>query len=113
MLIHLKIYCAILAVLAGLFACAVLDSRIRSTSETSLKPLLHLASLLPSMDAVMDNSARYVRHLSLATPASAFSDFPGQLDYLPAGMAWGPPAFVGCVQPRVMAPADAPSSKLP
>jgi hypothetical protein len=113
MLIHLKMYCAILALLGVLFACAVIDSSARRAPETYSKPLQHVAPLLPSMDAVLDNSARYIRHLSLATPASAFSDFPAQADYLPAGIAWAPPAFVGFAQPSVMAPVDPCPDKQP
>ena len=90
---YLKIYMSILAVLAALLFGAVMDSRIRGNSEARLRELRTISPLLPSADPGMNNSARYIRHLGLSTPGSAFPDFPGQPDYLPAGMMWPPPRF--------------------
>jgi hypothetical protein len=95
-LIYLKAYLTMLAVLAVLFAAAIIDSSIRGHPAANLKDLRIISPLLPSADPGMNNSARYIRHLGLSTPGSAFPDFPGQPDYLPAGMMWPPPLlFVG------------------
>lgn len=86
----------ILAVLAALFFGAIADSRVRGHFNASVDNLRILSFLLPSADPGMNNSARYIRHLGLCTPGSAFPDFPGQPDYLPAGMMWPPPrSFIG------------------
>jgi hypothetical protein len=90
---YLKIYMSMLAVLAALLSGAVMDSRIRANTETRLRDLRTVSPLLPSADPGMNNSARYIRHLGLSTPGSAFPDYPGQPDYLPAGMMWPPPDF--------------------
>jgi len=102
-----------MAVLTGLFGLAVLDSTQRSVSEVYLKPLEDISPFLPSADVGIDNSARYVRHLGLATPASAFADFPGQPDYLPAGMVCAPPNFVDMVQSPAVTPEDSYSGVRP
>jgi hypothetical protein len=95
-LIYLKVYLTTLVVLVALFSGAIMDSHIRGHSAGSLRDLRVISPLLPSADPGMNNSARYIRHLSLSTPGSAFPDFPGQPDYLPAGMMWPPPRqFVG------------------
>ena len=95
-MLHLKIYLVILTVLTALFLGAVGDSQVRGFSEGRLRVLQMVSPLLPSADPGMNNSARYIRHLGLSTPGSAFSDFPGQPDYLPVGMMWPPPSsFVG------------------
>lgn len=93
-------YFAVMAVLIGLFGIAVLDSTLRNHSNQYLKPLKDISTFLPSADVGMDNSARYVRHLGLATSASAFADFPGQPDYLPAGMVCAPPNFADTLQTK-------------
>jgi hypothetical protein len=90
---HLKIYLSILAILVALLAGAIVDSSLRGHSKARLRDLQRIAALLPSADPGMNNSARYIRHLGLSTPGSAFPDFPGQPDYLPAGMMWPPPPF--------------------
>jgi hypothetical protein len=92
---HLKIYISILAVLAALFTGIIMDSLFRGHSEERLRILKTISSLLPSADPGINNSARYIRHLGLSTPGSAFPDYPGQPDYLPAGMMWPPPRFFG------------------
>jgi hypothetical protein len=95
-LIYLKVYLTMLVVLVTLFAWAIMDSFICQHSAANLKDLRTISPLLPSADPGVNNSARYIRHLSLSTPGSAFPDFPGQPDYLPAGMMWPPPRmFVG------------------
>jgi len=86
----------ILAVLVVLFLGTIMDSRFRGLSGARLRDLQATSPLLPSADPGMNNSARYIRHLGLSTPGSAFPDFPAQPDYLPAGMMWPPPSlFVG------------------
>jgi hypothetical protein len=99
-LIHLKAYVIILAVLVALFFGAIVDSLVRHRSPATLRGLAVLSPLLPSADPGISNSARYIRHLGLSTPASPFPDYPGQADYLPAGMMWPPPeVFVGLNRP--------------
>jgi hypothetical protein len=83
----------ILAVLVALFAGAIVDSRFRGQADARLRDLRTISPLLPSADPGMNNSARYIRHLGLSIPGSAFPDYPGQPDYLPAGMMWPPPRF--------------------
>lgn len=90
---HLKLYISILAVLVVLLAGIIMDSLFRGHSEEGLRVLKTISALLPSADPGMNNSARYIRHLGLSTPGSAFPDYPGQPDYLPAGMMWPPPNF--------------------
>lgn len=90
---HLKLYISILAVLVALLAGIIMDSLFRGHSEERLRILKTISPLLPSADPGMNNSARYIRHLGLSTPGSAFPDYPGQPDYLPAGMMWPPPGF--------------------
>jgi hypothetical protein len=83
----------IMAVLVALFAGAIMDSRLRGHTDARLRDLRTISPLLPSADPGMNNSARYIRHLGLSAPGSAFPDYPGQPDYLPAGMMWPPPRF--------------------
>lgn len=90
---HLNAYTVILAVLAALFAGVIMDSRFRGHTGARLRDLRTISPLLPSADPGMNNSARYIRHLGLSIPGSAFPDYPGQPDYLPAGMMWPPPRF--------------------
>ncbi len=93
---HLKVYLVILAGLVALFLGAIMDSRFSGHSGAGPEDLRAVSPLLPSADPGMNNSARYIRHLGLSTPGSAFPDFPAQPDYLPAGMMWPPPlTFVG------------------
>ncbi len=95
-MLYLKIYLAILAVLVALFLGAIVDSLRRTGSEALLRDLKAISRVLPSADPGVNNSARYIRHLGLSTPASAFPDYPGQPDYLPSGMMWPPlRTFVG------------------
>lgn len=95
-MLYLKIYLAILAILVAFFLGAIVDSLRRNGSEALLTDLKAISRLLPSPDPGMNNSARYIRHLGLSTPASAFPDYPGQPDYLPSGMMWPPlHTFVG------------------
>jgi len=95
-LIYAKVYGATLAVLMVLFAGIIVDSRLRGPAASQLRDLRALSSVLPSADPGMDNSARYIRHLALSTPGSAFPDYPGQPDYLPAGIMRPPPLhFLG------------------
>lgn len=103
---HLKIYISVLTVLMALFAGIIMDSLFRGHSQERLRILKTISALLPSADPGMNNSARYIRHLGLSTPGSAFPDFPGQPDYLPAGMMWPPPDF------RDRIPEKAPSTLL-
>lgn len=98
-MIHAKVYGAALAFLLLLFGAILVDSRIRGHSTTRLDDLRAISSVIPSADPGMDNSARYIRHLGLSTPGSAFPDYPGQPDYLPSGMMWPPPPFVGLASP--------------
>ncbi|MEW6139897.1 MAG: hypothetical protein AB1733_16865 [Thermodesulfobacteriota bacterium] len=87
---------AILGALVALFLGAIVDSLRRNGSDALLRDLKAVSYLLPSADPGMNNSARYIRHLGLSTPASAFPDYPGQPDYLPSGMMWPPLCtFVG------------------
>jgi hypothetical protein len=90
-LVHLKIYSLILFVLLALFGATMLHSKLSTRAHDERLPLKNVAPLLPSADPGMDTSARYVRHLGLSVPGSAFSEFPGQPDFLPAGMTWPPP----------------------
>lgn len=79
-----------------MFFGMIADSQFRCRSSTGLQDLRAISEVLPSADPGMDNSARYIRHLGLSTPGSAFPDYPGQPDYLPSGMMWPPPShFVG------------------
>jgi hypothetical protein len=95
-LLHLKVYVLTLVVLVALFLGAIMDSHLRDTSGKAVRDLRAISRLLPSADPGIDNSARYIRHLGLSTPGSAFPDFPGQPDYLPSGMMWPPlRTFVG------------------
>lgn len=87
----MKIYGIILVVLLAFFFEVLVDSRFRGHTATLLQNLKAVSAVLPSPDPGMDTSARYVRHLGLSTPGSAFPDYPGQPDYLPAGMMWPPP----------------------
>lgn len=98
-MVHLKVYLLILAVLVALFFGAITDSHLRDTSGTAMSDLRTISRLLPSADPGIDNSARYIRHLGLSTPGSAFPDFPGEPDYLPSGMMWPPlSTFVGLTE---------------
>jgi hypothetical protein len=90
---HLKRYISVLAVLVALFAGIIMDSLFRGHSEERPRIFKLISVLLPSADPGMNNSARSIRHLGLSTPGSAFPDYPGQPDYLPAGMMWPPPGF--------------------
>ncbi|MFC1834851.1 hypothetical protein ACFL2Q_08970 [Thermodesulfobacteriota bacterium] len=112
-MIHLKFYMVILAVLVALFVGVITDSLIRSRSASVEKRLWTISPLLPSADPGMNNSARYIRYLGLSTPASAFPDFPGQPDYLPAGMMWPPPKeFVGLTdRPPIAGAGPGPSEE--
>ncbi|MBI5250175.1 MAG: hypothetical protein HY912_11835 [Desulfomonile tiedjei] len=92
-MIRAKVYGAILAVLMVLFCGILVDSRFRGHSAVRLRDLRAVSKVVPSADPGMDNSARYIRHLGLSTPGSAFPDYPGQPDYLPSGMMWPPPPF--------------------
>lgn len=95
-MLHLKLYVLMLIVLVALFLGAIMDSRFSGESNATLRDLKIISPLLPSADPGINNSARYIRHLGLSTPGSAFPDFPGQPDYLPSGMMWPPPrTFVG------------------
>ncbi len=105
MLSHLKTYCALVAVLVALFVGALVDSQLRCFPANTARRLKCISPLLPSADPGLNNSARYIRHLGLATPGSAFTDYPGQPDYLPSGMAWAPPDFAGLLQARAV-PAE-------
>ena len=97
-MVHLKVYLIVLTVLVALFGAAILHSRLCHFSGGEATALKTISPVLPSADPGMDNSARYIRHLGLSTPGSAFPDYPGQLDYLPAGVAWPPPLqFTGLV----------------
>lgn len=91
---HLKIYAVVLAGLLLFLLGAGLDSWIRG-GNFSPDRLKAVSVFLTSPDPAMNTSARYIRHLSLTYPGSPFPDFPGQPDYLPAGMAWAPPHFPG------------------
>jgi len=97
----LKIYGVVLAVLLLLFGGVVLHGWMGNGS--SIRQLRAARSFLPSGDPGMNTSARYVRHLALTYPGSPFPDFPGQPDYLPAGMAWAPHHFPG-VRTRIEPP---------
>jgi hypothetical protein len=108
---HLKIYLSILAVLVALLAGAILDSYLRGDTEARLEDLQRIAPLLPSADPGMNNSARYIRHLGLSTPGSAFPDFPAQPDYLPAGMMWPPPRFADGMANNGSRPSESPDGK--
>lgn len=94
---YVKIYmtalCFLLLLLVGLLA----DNEFRGRAEFGRlkRDLRSLAPLMVSADTALNNSARYIRHYGLAYPGSAFSDFPGQRDYLPAGMAWAASDFPG------------------
>lgn len=108
-MIHLKVYIAGLAVLTALFLGTIINSWVDRHDEARLKKLRILSPLLPSVDPGVNNSARYIRHLGLSTPGSAFPDFPGQPDYLPAGMMWPPPrVFIGITaqSPMTAAPPN-------
>lgn len=94
-MIHIKVYSLVLVALLALFGATLLHNRISEPSPDELRPLENVSPLLPSADPGMDTSARYVRHLGLSTPGSAFPDFPAQPDYLPAGIMWPPPLRVG------------------
>ena len=110
-MLHLKVYMAILAVLVALFVGAIMDSHIRGRSRERLRDLRIISPLLPSADPAINNSARYIRHLGLSTPGSAFPDFPGQPDYLPAGMTWPPPRFFVGITGKVPLTTAIPNGK--
>lgn len=90
-MLHFRVYALILIVLVALFLGAIVDIHFRNSSNLALRDLKSISPLLPSADTGINNSARYIRHLGLSTPASAFPDYPGQPDYLPSGMMWPPP----------------------
>lgn len=100
-MLHAKVYSAILAFLLLCFGAVLLDSRERGHSARRLQDLAAISKALPSADPGMDNSARYIRHLGLSTPGSAFPDYPGQPDYLPSGMMWPPPLFFAGSAPQI------------
>ncbi len=108
-MLHLRVYVLMLIVLVALFLGAIMDSRFSGKSNSTLRDLKTVSPLLPSADPGINNSARYIRHLGLSTPGSAFPDFPGQPDYLPSGMMWPPlGTFVGFTnRPPIISEQDA------
>ncbi len=94
---HAKSYLMILGILLLLASSAIIDNELRGgVGIDRLKhDLKELSPLMVSADTAVNNSARYIRHRSLSYPGSAFPDFPGQMDYLPAGMAWSAIDFPG------------------
>ncbi|MCK9262351.1 MAG: hypothetical protein WDA72_01965 [Desulfomonilia bacterium] len=94
---HVKSYLVILGILLMLALSAVMDNGLRGGAgfDRLKHDLKELAPLMVSADVAVNNSARYIRHRSLTYPGSAFPDFPGQRDYLPAGMAWSATDFPG------------------
>lgn len=87
---YIKVYLAVLSVLVLMSAGIVIDNNIRGNAAIDClgSDLRGLAPLMMSADTAVNNSARYIRHRSLTYPGSPFPDYPGQYDYLPAGMAW-------------------------
>lgn len=95
-MIHLRIYAAVLVVLTAFLGAAIIHSRVNRPQAHALTALKTVSPLLPSADPGMDNSARYIRHLGLSTPGSAFPDYPAQPDYMLSGLTWPPPLpFLG------------------
>ncbi len=101
---YIRIYAAVLGILFLLLGGAFLHAWVKE--GIPLNRLRAARSFLPSGDPGMNTSARYIRHLALSYPGSPFPDFPGQSDYLPAGMAWAPPHFPG-VRTRIELEAPA------
>lgn len=87
---YIKVYLAVLGILALMGAGIFIDNGIRGNImiDCLKSDLRELAPLMMSADTAVNNSARYIRHRSLTYPGSPFPDYPGQYDYLPAGMAW-------------------------
>lgn len=94
-MVHLKIYFIILGLLISFIAGIFIDSRVRGEIEKQRVNLRKIVPIMMCSDLAMENSARYIRHLPLSYPGSAFPDYPGQSDYLPSGMAYPPPDFPG------------------
>jgi len=94
---YMKVYLATMSMLVLMIAGIIADNQIRGRVGLDCRrdDLREIAPLMMSADTAINNSARYIRHYSLSYPASAFSDFPGQQDYLPAGMAWSVMDFPG------------------